>query len=126
MVMLVTLQEASDHLRRDTDDDNADLALKIRAASRAIINYLKDEMAVYQWEGLDSAGDRIYLLDSAGDYIIRDEVREAVLIMIGVFYIDRDAKDYTESKGGQARLGDMSLPRVVHFLLDPLRKPTCA
>jgi hypothetical protein len=30
---LVTLQQASDHLRRDTTDDNADLELKVEAAS---------------------------------------------------------------------------------------------
>jgi hypothetical protein len=110
MVMLVTLQEASDHLRRDTDDDDADL---------------KNDMSVYEWE-LDSAGDRVYMQNSAGDYIIREEVKQAVLIMVGIFYIDRDAREYTDTESGRARLGDMSLPRVVHFLLDPLRKPTCA
>jgi hypothetical protein len=125
MVMLVTLQEASDHLRRDTDDDDADLTLKILAASRAVINYLKNDMSVYEWE-LDSAGDRVYMQNSAGDYIIREEVKQAVLIMVGIFYIDRDAREYTDTESGRARLGDMSLPRVVHFLLDPLRKPTCA
>lgn len=133
MVMLVTLQQASDHLRRDTTDDDNDLRLKIGAVSRAILNYLKDDMLAYQFEMdrngqpvLDSAGDIIYLEDSAGDFIPREEVQAAVLIMLGVVYVDRDAKEYVDPRagGGQERLGNMSLPRVVHWILDPIRTPT--
>ena len=40
MAMLVSLQQASDHLRRDTTDDDADLTIKIQAASAAIMDYL--------------------------------------------------------------------------------------
>lgn len=135
MVMLVTLQQASDHLRRDTTDDDNDLRLKIGAVSRAILNYLKDDMLAYQFEMdehgepvLDSAGDIIYLLDSAGDFIPREEVQAAVLIMLGVVYVDRDAKEYVDPRagGGQERLGNMSLPRVVHWILDPIRDPSYA
>ena len=133
MVMLVTLQQASDHLRRDTTDDDADLTLKISAISRAILNYLKDDMLAYQFEMdehgkpvLDSAGDVVYLTDSAGDFIAREEVQQAVLIMLGVVYIDREGKEYIDprSAGGQERLGNMSLPRVVHWLLDTIRTPS--
>lgn len=135
MTMLVTLQEASDHLRRDTTDDNNDLTLKILAVSRAILNYLKDDMLAYQFEMdkhgkpvLDSSGDIVYLLDSAGDFIPRQEVQQAVLLMLGVVYADRDAKEYIDPKSGSGneRLGNMSLPKVVHWLLDPIRTPTNA
>lgn len=133
MVMLVTLQEASDHLRRDTTDDDGDLTLKIQAVSRAILNYLKDDMLAYQFDMnehgkplLDSNGDIVYLYDSDGELVVRDEVKAAVLMMIGVLYKDRDAKEYTDprSGGGLERLGNMSLPRAVHWILDPLRLPT--
>lgn len=133
MVMLVTLQQASDHLRRDTTDDDNDLTLKISAISRAILNYLKDDMLAYQFEMdehgkpvLDSAGDIVYLRDSAGDFIPRTEVQQAVLIMLGVVYIDREGKEYVDPRaaGGQERLGNMSLPRVVHWILDAIRTPT--
>lgn len=133
MVMLVTLQQASDHLRRDTDDDDDDLTLKIQSASAAILNYLKDHMLAYQFEMdddgtpvLDSAGDIVYLEDSNGDFIPRPEVQQAVLLMLGVFYMDRDAKEYVDprSGGGLERLGNMSLPRSVHWLLDTIRLPT--
>lgn len=120
--MLVTLQEASDHLRRDTTDDNSDLTIKINAASNAVVNYIKDPLLVY--EGYyDSAGDYVPDQDSSGDYIVRDEVRSAVLLVIGVLYADRQAQHYIDDNS-EDRLGKMSLPKVVHWLLDPIRKPT--
>lgn len=122
--MLVTLQQASDHLRRDTTDDNADLILKIKAASGAIKNYLKDTDLVYEYS-LDSAGEKVFVLDSAGDKIVRDEVKSAVLILIGNLYIDRDGDAYTKGDYSE-RLGNESLPKTIHWLLDPIRKPTLA
>lgn len=120
MVMLVTLQEASDHLRRDTTDDDADLTLKINAASNAVINYLKNPNIVYQGS-FDSSGD--YIVDSS--LTVRDEVRSAVLIVLGVLYADRQGQQYIE-ENSEDRLGKMSLPKAVHWLLDPLRKPSLA
>lgn len=132
MVMLVTLSQASEHLRRDTGDDDADLLLKISAASGAVLNYLKNNMLAYQFEAdekgkpvLDSSGDIVYLLDSSGDYIPREEVQAAVLVLIGQVYIDRDANAYTEGNT-EDRLGKMSLPKVVHWILDPIRSPSYA
>lgn len=131
MVMLVTLQQASDHLRRDTDDDDNDLTIKINAASNAVLNYLKDRMLAYQYEVdehgdpvLDSDDEITYLEDSDGDFIPREEVQQAVLIMLGVMYNDRDGVNYTDGDSRTARLGNMSLPRTVHWLLDPIRTPT--
>lgn len=131
MVMLVTLQQASDHLRRDTNADDNDLTLKIHAASNAILNYLGSSGVAYDYEidsngdiAYDSAGDPIYILDSAGDLVPLPEVQSAVLLMLGVLYADREGKDYIEGKVSP-RLGDMSLPRAVHWLLDPLRRPVC-
>lgn len=130
MVMLVTLQQASDHLRRDTGDDDADLILKIHAASAAVQNYIKDPMLAYEYAKdeygqnlLDSAGEPYLATDSSGEYIVRQEVQIAVLMMIGVFYTDRYSKEYIEGTG-EARLGNMSLPKAVHWLLDPIRSPT--
>lgn len=133
MVMLVTLEQASDHLRRDTTDDNDDLRLKIRAASRAIQNYLKNPLLVYSFvldvNGVpvfDSNGDPVLEMNSDGSYVVRPEVQQAVLIILGTFYTDRDAKEYIDPRSGAGleRLGNISLPRAVHWLLDPLRKPT--
>lgn len=132
MLMLVTLQQASDHVRRDTDDDDADLILKIKAASMAIRNYLKDYMLVYipatdihGRQIYDSADEAVYVEDSSGNYIVREEIQNAVLILIGMLYIDRDGNAYIDGKFSN-RLDSISLPTVVHWLLDPIRTPTMA
>lgn len=53
MAMLVSLEQASEHLRRDTDADDLDLTLKIRAASAAVLTYLDGGADSFT----DSAGD---------------------------------------------------------------------
>lgn len=133
MVMLVTLQEASEHLRRDTGDDDADLELKIKGASQAILSYLQDYMLAYEFEVdehgkaiLDSSGQKVYLIDSSGDYVVRDEVKSAVLILVGLLYNDRDGEDFTNTgqRGAfQETLGYLKIPRTVVWLLEALRKP---
>lgn len=135
MIMLVTLEQASEHLRRDTSDDDTDLTLKIMGASQAILNYLKDPLLAYEYARnqygqyiLDSDGNRELAMDSDGRYIVAQPVQIATLIMVGVLYIDRDAKEYVDPRSGTGieRLNNMSLPRVVHWLLDPIRKPSLA
>lgn len=125
MVMLVTLQQASDHLRRDTNADDADLTLKIQAASAAVINYLKSA-SPYEPEldsngdvVLDSNDDIVYALDSNGDPIPLPVVRLAVLYLIGVLYRDRDGQEATNWQLGY-------LPMPVQSLLYPLRSPALA
>jgi hypothetical protein len=126
MIQFVTLQEASDHLRRDTDDDDNDLLLKIKASSGAVQNYLKKSYAAYYWQEdtngdtlLDSAGDPIPQLDTAGDPIVREEVKLATLYLIGVMYKDRDGQESQKWSFGY-------LPTPVLSLLYPLRDPAMA
>jgi hypothetical protein len=123
--MLVRLQEASDHLRRDTTDDDNDLTLKIKAASAAIINYLKStspytpELDSSGEIVVDSNGDIVYEVDSAGHKIPLPEVKESVLYLLGIFYRDRDGQDVTNWEQGY-------LPFPVVALLNPLRNPALA
>lgn len=131
MTMLVTLTEAKDRLRYDNDDADDDITLMIKSISNSILNYLKDYMLAYQFEQddngqpvLDSDDEKIYLLDSNGDYIAREEVQQAVLLMLGYVDRDRDVENYTDGDSRAARLGDLSLPRAVHWILDPIRTPT--
>ncbi len=126
MVMLVTLRQASDHLRRDSSDDDSDLVLKIHAASSAVLNYLKDgasflETAVIASDdGVDSTifdgADQVYV-DASGELAAPFEVRAATLLLIGYLYKNRDADPDKEFEMGY-------LPRPVMSLLYPLRKPT--
>lgn len=116
-MMLVTLQEASEHLRRDTTDDDQDLTLKIRAASAAVRRYLKD-VSPYE---RDSNGDVV--VDSSGDPEVLFEVRAAVLLLLGELYKNREGE-----QGGEipTQWGYGYLPRPVVALLYPLRHPSMA
>lgn len=114
-MMLVTLQQASDHLRRDTSDDDNDLTLKIHAASAAVLNYLDEGAESF----LDSAGD--VLVDSNGDPTgVPFEVQAATLLLIGEFYKNRGGMQEGEI---DQKWGYGYLPRSVVALLYPLRDP---
>jgi len=112
-MMLVTLQQASDHLRRDTTADDNDLTLKIHAASAAVMNYI-------QGPGIDgftdSAGD--VFVDSNGEPLdVPWEVKAATLLMVGYLYKNRDDNADDAFDRGY-------LPRPVTALLYPLRDPS--
>lgn len=114
-MMLVTLQQASDHLRRDTSADDTDLTLKIHAASGMVMNYI-------QGPGVDnftdSAGD--VFLDSNGEPIyVPYEVQAATLLMIGYLYKHRD-----DNEDGAFERG--YLPAPVCAILTPFRDPSVA
>jgi len=114
--MLVTLDEARVHLRRDEDDVGADLDLqaKIMGASEAVLSYIKASADTF----LDTAGQ--VLVDSAGTPIgVPDVVRSATLIMVG--YLDR-VRDDDPDKAFRPGF----LPTPVMALLYPLRTPTVA
>jgi len=114
MVMLVSLQQASDHLRRDNDDDDNDLILKIQAASRVVLNYLKDGATF-----LDSFGD-VEVDSNDNPLDVPEEVQAATLLLIGDFYNDR------EGSNESAQWVTGNLPPMVVALLYPLRDPTLA
>lgn len=103
MTPFVTLQEASDHLRRDMDDgDDIDLSMKIAAATEAIAQYL-------EWTEAPAS--------------IPSVVKAATLNLIGEMYRERDGE-----MSGQvpAQYGYGYLPIGVVALLYPLRNPSSA
>lgn len=117
-MMLVSLQEASDHLRRDTEDDDMDLTLKIHAASAAVLNYLKSGADSF----LDSNGE--VLQDSSGDPVgVPFEVKAATLLMVGELYKSREG---AQEGAVDSQFGYGYLPRSVVALLYPLRDPALA
>lgn len=122
-MMLVSLRQARDHLRIDTEDDENDLELKIKASSLAVINYLGLETAE-KYIDFDSFGDVEF--DSNSDPEgVPEPIQSAVLLILGDLYADRDGRDFIEG-GTSERLGQIILPRTVHFLLDPYRVPRLA
>lgn len=80
----VTLQQASDHLRRDTNADDANLTLLIEACSQAVADALKDDGMVHI---LDSAGE--IPLDSNGDPIVPKQIQWATLLVLADAYTNR-------------------------------------
>jgi len=106
MTMLVTLQQASDHLRRDTTADDADLTLKIEAASAIVLAYITESA---------------FVPDEAGEPTeeVRPEVQNATLIMVGFLYKDRDEDADEQWERGYP-------PRLVASLLQHLRTPGMA
>lgn len=111
-MMLVTLQQASDHVRADNTDPM--LPLYIAAASAAVINYLDGGADSF----LDTAG--FVPLDSNGDPIgVPYEVMAATLLLLGDFYSNR-GEDQTTNWAGQFAY----LPPAVTSLLYTLRMPT--
>lgn len=119
--MLVTLQQARDHLRSDTDADDADLTLKIEAAAAAVLDYLGDFVP------RDSQGDPF--MDSQGDVVgvkpaAMARIRNAVLVTVAYLYRERDG---SQEHAVPTQWGyGYALPQGATALLYSLRKPTVA
>lgn len=106
MTMLVDLDTAKSRLRIDNDAEDDDLELLIRGASASVLGYLN--------LGLD------YYDDSTGEVIdVPDVVQNAVLLLTGILYRDRDGEEAEKWEQGY-------LPRPVLALLYPLRDPALA
>jgi len=122
---LVSLQQASDHLRRDTDADDNDLLLKIEGASGAVLRYLNGapywvpELGPDGKPLLDSSGDPIYETDSAGDRIVLQEVQNATLMLVGYFYKEREGSN---ENAVPTQWGYGYLPLGVTAILFPIRQ----
>lgn len=119
-MMLVSLSKGKDHLRVDHDAEDSIIELYIKAASKAVLNYLKDgKDAFLDSTNLDSSGE--VEVDSDGEPVgIPFEVQAATLIMLGYLYKNRDNNDGYDGASGQG-----VLPLPVTALLYMLRDPTC-
>lgn len=111
-MMLISLEYASDHLRRDTTDDDADLTRKIEAASQAVITYLGDGADAYT----DSAGE--VFPDSNGVAIgVPDDIRFATALLVAEFYSN------AQSARPDPQFGYGYFPAHVLAILFPYRDP---
>lgn len=93
---LVTVQEAKDQIRIDSDADDSWLALWITAISAAVVSWLKDDWRVYVLSRdehgdliLDSNDDGIPEEDSNG-LVLNPVVKAAVLVELAQQYRFRD------------------------------------
>jgi len=105
---LISMAEATAHLRVDTDADSAELQIKIYAASAAVLGYLKSRAE----EFLDTAGEVVQ--DTAGNPIVPYQVYAATCLMLGYLYKNRDnSEDFQQGY----------LPPAVTALLYTSRDP---
>ena len=116
----VSLAEAKAHLRVTHDMDDADIRLKLRAASGAIKNYM-GEFSVYEPDRnadddplLDSNWEPVVAGETTGTKEVRWEVRAATLILMQKLY----DQEYQFDPG--------HLPPEVTALVYPLRDPALA
>jgi len=115
---LITLAQASAHLRRDTEDDDSDLLLKIEAASEMVLDYIGSGAEAWT----DSSG--LPIEDSNGEAMdVPKRVQSAVLMLTGYLYRERDASMENQVP---TQWGYGYLPIGVTALLYPLRRPTVA
>ena len=122
MIPFVTLARAKEHLYVIEDADDALIAAQVAAASGAVQNYLKSslpfapEIDSNLQPVRDSNGAIVYARDSNGDRLIREEVQQATLILLGHFYKNRDDNPDSAFPPGY-------LPAPCVALLYPLRDP---
>lgn len=101
--MIVSLEQVKEHLRIDHDAEDADLTLKIKAASRMILEYVKRSESDYDE-------------DSDGILEVPYTMKMACLIMVGILYRDRDG---TESDKWQQGFLPFSVTALIYNLRDP-------
>lgn len=124
-MMYVTLAQAKHQLQMDHDDDDSLIESYIKAASKAVKNYLKSaspfevERDEHGNPVEDTSGAPVYVLDSQGSMIVSAEVHQATLLLVGYFYKDRD-----NNADGAYEQG--YLPKPVTALIYPLRTPALA
>jgi hypothetical protein len=111
-MMLITLEQARQQIRMDQNYDDAYIEASVRAASAAIIVYLKAPSFA------DSSG--LIPTDSAGIALdVPDDIAWACRLLVGEFYRNRDGQQEGEIDGLYGML-----PRPVVALLYPHRVPT--
>lgn len=101
--MIVSLEQVKDHLRIDHDAEDADLTLKIQAASLMILEYVRRSESDYEQDSDD-------VLD------VPYSMKMACLIMVGILYRDRDG---TESDKWQQGYLPFSVTALIYNLRDP-------
>lgn len=119
----VTLQQAKSHLEIVHGGDDALLNAMIEAASGAVYGYLKSSRHLFEPERdsnyvpvVDSNGAEVPVRDSSGAKVIRPEVQNATLIMLGVLYRNRDENDAAIFDGNYL---PAPVKNLLYFLRDP-------
>jgi hypothetical protein len=113
MSMIVTRQQAADHLRIDDASAEADsLDLMVQAASAVALDYIEMVEADFETE-IDSDSDSDWDSDLDTVPVYPYQLQAAVLLLVGDMYRYRD--------GGSPDYNEATLPAPVRALLYPLK-----
>ena len=93
---IVTLDEVKAHLRYDSDDNDQNVSIYIKAAENAVLTYVTDTFENNEYP---------------------DVFKQAILLMVGMFDTDREPSK-------ESVITDNYLPAPVRALLYPYRTPT--
>lgn len=120
MTMIVTRDQAADHLKIDDATPEADdLDLKIQAASAACLNYIERDVSYYEVEPDDEdyyeASGPSASEEDDPEYVFPADLQAAVLILVADFHRHRDSGDF------EYKYVSAMLPSVVRALLYPLK-----
>jgi hypothetical protein len=123
VISLVTIAQARAHLSMDHTLDDTYIQGLIYAASQAVLNYVGEEGAL-GWTDTSGAFPSSSTgtgVDSSGSLgSVPEDVRHAVLLLIGDFYANREP---TPTDPVDPQFGYAYLPRAVVALLWPYRLP---
>lgn len=112
---IITLAQAREHLRSDTNDDDADLQIKIDAATDAALDYISVPVAdLFEPNGAPKTGEDGQIVRGA------KRVQQAILLTVGWLYEDREGAMSQAVEAGHG----FTLPRGAAALLYSMRKPT--
>ncbi len=117
MLMLVSLEQASNYVHRDTTADDAELSLLVAAASQAVALHLASGSAYLDF--LDSDLEAVQTDSDGVAQEVPPVVQAATLFLTGWLYRNRDADPENVFKDG-------FMPYPVRLLLGPLRSPVMA
>lgn len=118
---LVSLEQARQHLRSDTDHDDADLELKIETASEMVMSYISETVKA---GFTDSAGE-VYE-DSSGIALgVPRRIMSATLITTAYLYKERDGDSSASVQGNYPASSGYgyTLPKAATAMLYSMRKP---
>ncbi|HBO3547945.1 TPA: phage gp6-like head-tail connector protein [Pseudomonas aeruginosa] len=124
-MMYVTLEQAKSQIEIDHDASDSLIMGYILSASASVKAYLKSaspyavELDSNDDPVLDSNGDVVYVRDSNGKKEVNMIVQQAVLLLVAIYFKDRDENADSIFEQGY-------LPKPVTALLYPLRDPALA
>ncbi|MCO2196656.1 phage gp6-like head-tail connector protein [Pseudomonas aeruginosa] len=124
-MMYVTLEQAKSQIEIDHDASDSLIMGYILSASASVKAYLKSaspyavELDSNDDPVLDSNGDVVYVRDSNGKKEVNMIVQQAVLLLVAIYFKDRD-------ENADAIFEQGYLPKPVTALLYPLRDPALA